>query len=48
MLKVIEAYPPPATKGKYENSTQHSNNVTSVCIFANMPQYVKEPAKRYP
>jgi GTP-binding protein len=27
---------------------QHSvKNVTSACIFANMPQYVNEPHKRY-
>jgi GTP-binding protein len=48
MLKVIEAYPPPATKGnmcKCVCSCQLKHH--SLCFFANMPQYVKEPYKRY-
>jgi GTP-binding protein len=50
MLKVIEAYPPPATKGKYVKIKYCMQLPTkkhhSLC-FANMPQYVKEPYKRY-
>jgi GTP-binding protein len=47
MLKVIEAYPPPA-KRDMENYIVCSCQLKhhSLC-FANMPQYVKEPYKRY-
>jgi GTP-binding protein len=50
MLKVIEAYPPPATKGKYvkiKYCMQLPTEVPQFVFFANMPQYVKEPYKRY-
>jgi GTP-binding protein len=44
MLKVIEAYPPPATKGKYVKIIVCSYQLkTQFVFFANMPQYVKEP-----
>jgi GTP-binding protein len=48
MLKVIEAYPPPATKEicKIKWHMQLPTN-HSLYFFANMPQYVKEPYKRY-
>jgi GTP-binding protein len=48
MLKVIEAYPPPATKEicKKLNGMQLPTH-HSLYFFANMPQYVKEPYKRY-
>jgi GTP-binding protein len=50
MLKVIEAYPPPATKGKYvkiKYCMQLPTSTPQFVFFANMPQYVKEPYKRY-
>ena len=46
MLPLIEAYPPPSNKGKY--CTQLPNTqVPSFVFFANLPQYVKEPYKRF-
>ena len=51
MLPLIEAYPPPSTKGKYikiKYVTQLPNTqVPSFVFFANLPQYVKEPYKRF-
>lgn len=51
MLPLIEAYPPPATKGKYikiKYCTQLPNTrIPSFVFFANLPQYVKEPYKRF-
>ncbi len=51
MLSVIEAYPPPSNKGKYikiKYCTQLPNTkVPSFVFFANLPQYVKEPYRRF-
>lgn len=51
MLPLIEAYPPPMTKGKLikiKYVTQLPNTqVPSFVFFANLPQYVKEPYKRF-
>ncbi len=51
MLPLIEAYPPPSVKGKYikiKYCTQLPNTrVPSFVYFANLPQYVKEPYKRF-
>ena len=51
MLPLIEAYPPPSVKGKYikiKYITQLPNTqVPSFVFFANLPQYVKEPYRRF-
>ena len=51
MLPLIEAYPPPSNKGMYikiKYCTQLPNTrVPSFVFFANLPQYVKEPYKRF-
>ena len=51
MLPLIEAYPPPSTKGKYIKIKYcmqlHETRVPSFLFFANLPQYVKEPYKRF-
>lgn len=51
MLPLIEAYPPPSNKGKYikiKYCTQLPNTaVPTFVFFANLPQYVKEPYRRF-
>lgn len=50
MLKVIEHYPPPAIKGKYvkiKYCMQLPTPTPQFVFFANLPQYVKEPYKRF-
>lgn len=50
MLKVIEEKEPPAIKGKYvkiKYVTQLPTNFPSFAFFCNLPQYVKDPYKRY-
>jgi GTP-binding protein len=50
MLEAIEAYPPPASKGKYikiKFVTQLPTPTPTIAFFANLPQYIKEPYKRY-
>ena len=51
MLPIIEATPPPSNKGKYikiKYCMQLPNTrVPSFVFFANLPQYVKEPYKRF-
>ncbi|OFX42419.1 MAG: ribosome biogenesis GTPase Der [Bacteroidetes bacterium GWA2_30_7] len=50
MLKVIEDYQPPALKGKYikiKYVTQLPTPFPCFAFFCNLPQYVKEPYKRY-
>lgn len=50
MLPIIEATPPPATKGKYikiKYVMQLPTTVPSFAFFANLPQWVKEPYKRF-
>ena len=51
MLPLIEAYPPPSVKGKYikiKYVTQLPNTrVPSFVFFANLPQYIKEPYRRF-
>ena len=51
MLPLIEAYPPPSIKGKYikiKYCTQLPNTqIPSFVFYANLPQYVKEPYRRF-
>lgn len=51
MLPLIESYPPPSTKGKYikiKYCTQiQGPSVPTFVFFANLPQYVKDPYKRF-
>ena len=50
ILPFIERYPPPATKGKYikiKYCTMLPTKSPSFAFFANLPQYIKEPYKRY-
>lgn len=51
LLGEIEAYPPPSIKGKYikiKYVTQLPNTrIPSFVFFANLPQYIKEPYKRF-
>lgn len=51
MLPIIENYPPPAWKGKYikiKYITQlPAGSVPSFVFFANLPQWIKDPYKRF-
>ena len=51
MLPIIEAYPPPSIKGKYikiKYCMQVPNTqIPTFVFFANLPQYVKEPYRRF-
>ena len=50
MLPLIESYPPPAYKGKYVKikfCTQLPTPYPQFAFFCNLPQYVKDPYKRY-
>jgi GTP-binding protein len=50
MLPVIEAYHPPAVKGKHikiKYVTQLPTFAPSFVFFCNLPQYIREPYKRY-
>jgi GTP-binding protein len=50
LLKAVEAYPPPSLKGKFikiKYVTQLPSPTPTFALFANLPQYIKEPYKRY-
>ena len=50
MLPEIENYPPPAWKGKYikiKYVTQLPTRSPSFAFFCNLPQYIKDPYKRF-
>ena len=51
MLPLIEAYPPPSIKGKYIKikycAQLPATQIPSFVFYANLPQYVKEPYRRF-
>ena len=51
MQEFIEAYPPPANKGKYVKikyiTMLKGSTVPTFIFFCNLPQWVKEPYRRY-
>jgi len=50
MLPIIENYPPPAYKGKFVKikfCMQIPTHYPQFAFYCNLPQYVREPYKRY-
>ena len=50
ILPIIEASPPASTKGKYiriKYATQLPTPTPQFAFFVNLPQYIKEPYRRY-
>jgi GTP-binding protein len=51
MLPIIEATPPPSTKGKYIKikycAQIPDTQIPSFIYYANLPQYIKEPYRRF-
>jgi GTP-binding protein len=50
MLPIIENYPPPSNKGKFikvKYATQINATSPMFAFFCNLPQYIKEPYKRF-
>ena len=50
ILPIIEAYPPASTKGKYiriKSPPQLPTPTPQFAFFVNLPQYIKEPYRRY-
>jgi len=50
MQRIVGEVPPPSVKGKYiriKYATQLPNKSPVFAFFCNLPQYVKEPYKRY-
>ena len=50
MLEAIEAHPPPAHKGKYiriKFVAQLPTHAPTFAFYANLPQYIRDPYKRY-
>ena len=50
LLPIIASYPPPAIKGKYvkiKYITQLPTHYPQFAFFCNLPQYIKEPYKRF-
>ena len=50
MLNIVKSYPPPATKGKFvkiKYCMQLPTPTPQFAFFCNLPQYVREPYKRF-
>ena len=51
MLPLIESYPPPSIKGKYIKikycAQIPETQIPSFVFYANLPQYIKEPYRRF-
>jgi GTP-binding protein len=50
LLEAIETYGPPSVKGKYikiKYCTQLPSPTPAFALFANLPQYIKDPYRRY-
>ncbi|WP_345954225.1 ribosome biogenesis GTPase Der [Mucilaginibacter sp. PAMB04168] len=50
MLPIIESYPPPSIKGKHvkiKYATQINGTSPMFAFFCNLPQYIKEPYRRF-
>ena len=50
LLPIIEDYPPPSLKGNYikiKYITQLPSTSPAFAFFCNLPQYIKDPYKRY-
>ena len=51
MLPIVEATPPPSIKGKYIKikyvSQVPDTQIPTFIFYANLPQYIKEPYKRF-
>ena len=51
LLPLVEAYPPPSIKGKYIKikyiSQLPNTQIPSFVFYANLPQYIREPYKRF-
>ena len=50
LLEAIEKYGPPSVKGKFiriKYVTQLPSRTPAFALFANLPQYIKEPYRRY-
>ncbi len=50
LLEAIERYGPPSVKGKYikiKYVTQLPSQTPAFALFANLPQYIREPYRRY-
>ena len=49
-LPIIENWPPPSTKGKYikiKYVTQLPTPTPQFAFFVNLPQYIREPYRRF-
>ncbi len=50
ILPIIEATPPPSTKGKYiriKYATQLASPTPAFAFFVNLPQYIRDPYRRF-